>query len=194
MEGITAYFLKKEGQSFKSAGSIRKDMNGIALATIAGLSAAVCVLGTLRARRTAREAAERRRRLAEDTSTYCSEDYHADGDCGLCFDPIGGEEVAVCTCGKVYHRTCAEPTGGCPYCGAPFSEFGIREPRSITCPRCGSVTTAGICDCGAVMPDSRGRFPCPCGEELRITADRCPSCGRTFEKKVVAADKRFIPR
>ena len=85
-------------------------------------------------------------------------------------------------------------SGECPYCGRPFDSFGIRDPRSVTCPRCGAKVTSGICSCGTVMPDSRGRFPCICGEELRITADRCPNCGRTFEKVVCSAEKRFIPR
>ena len=169
-------------------------MHAAALAAFAALSAAVCILGMRAALKASRESAELRRTLAEKPSTYCEADYHADGECGLCFDPIGDEKVAVCGCGRTYHLSCAEPTGECPYCGRPFSTFGIRDPRSVTCPRCGARMTSGICSCGTVMPDSRGRFPCLCGEELRITADRCPNCGRTFEKVVCSAEKRFIPR
>ena len=131
--------------------------------------------------------------LAEKESTFCREDYHADSTCDMCFDNIGDEEVAVCTCGKTYHVTCAEPTGSCPYCGAPYSDFHLRQARHVTCPLCGTEMTSDICDCGLIMPDSRGHFTCRCGNDLRITDTRCSRCGREFSREVHTVGKEFIP-
>ena len=131
--------------------------------------------------------------LADRESTYCREDYHADGTCDMCFDLIGEEKVAVCTCGKTFHVSCAEPTGSCPYCGEDYANFHIRDARRVTCPLCGREMVGDVCECGLVMPDSRGHFRCPCGNDLKITDTRCSVCGREFTREVRTVGKEFIP-
>ena len=132
--------------------------------------------------------------LTKTESAYTVEDYGADIRCDICFDDIGDERVSQCKCGKVFHLSCAEPTGECPYCGTPFSDFEEpREPRHVTCPRCGERMTSNICSCGTVVPDADGTFECGCGERIGIGEHMCRKCGRMYEKRIVKVNKRFIP-
>ena len=127
-------------------------------------------------------------------SAFTTEDYHADMKCDICFDDIRDETVSQCRCGKTFHHSCAEPTGECPYCGSPFSSFEPpREPRRITCPRCGGHMSGNICGCGTVIPDRDGTFLCRCGERLSSDEDMCRRCGRTYASTVYRVRKEFIP-
>lgn len=136
------------------------------------------------------ELAERRR----NGYSFTTADYGADMKCDICFDDIGSEQVSECTCGKVYHTSCAEPTGECPYCGAPYASFrDPRPPRHVTCPRCGEVMGGNICSCGTVIPDSDGTFLCRCGDRASVDDAICRRCGRTFGSSVCAVRKEFIP-
>lgn len=60
-------------------------------------------------------------RTSNPATVIASED--AEMKCDICFDLIGNESVSKCPCGKIFHRSCAEPTGFCPYCNRKFSEF-----------------------------------------------------------------------
>lgn len=143
-----------------------------------------------------REDSERRRELLETDSAYHVEDYNADVRCDICFDSMDGEEVCDCSCGRTFHRTCAEPTGACPYCGKPFGSFPVksRESRSLTCFRCGRKVERNICDCGTIIPFSDGTFYCQCGEPLNEKDTWCPNCGMTFERRRAFVDKSLIPK
>ena len=133
-------------------------------------------------------------KMGSKRSAFSTEDYHADGACDICFDSIGDEPVSQCRCGKTFHLSCAEPTGECPYCGTPFSEFIPPRPaRHVTCPRCGNPVEGNICSCGTVIPDGDGTFLCGCGERLSVSESICHRCGRMYESRVVNVDKRFIP-
>ncbi len=134
------------------------------------------------------------RELYSKRSAYTVADYAADVRCDICFDDIGDEEVSQCRCGKVFHRTCAEPTGECPYCGTPYSGFLPPRPaRHITCPRCGNVMNGNICSCGTVLPDPDGTFLCRCGERVSVDEEMCHRCGMMFGSRVCTVKKQFIP-
>lgn len=60
-------------------------------------------------------------RASNPATVIASED--AELKCDICFDLIGDETLSKCPCGKIFHRSCAEPTGFCPYCNRVFSEF-----------------------------------------------------------------------
>ena len=134
--------------------------------------------------------------LLDRFSAYHVEDYHADTRCDICFDSMDGEEVSECSCGKCFHRSCAEPTNHCPYCGNPFERFPIkgRESRSMMCFRCGKRVEHNICECGTVIPFKDGMFQCLCGEMLSEESTWCPNCGRTFERRTALADKTLFPK
>lgn len=134
------------------------------------------------------------RKLDDMRSAYTTADYRADMRCDICFDDIGDEKVSECRCGKVYHLSCAEPTGSCPYCGTPFEEFlPPREPRHITCPRCGNFMSGNICACGTVIPDSDGTFECACGERILASENICRRCGRMYGRQIANVKKHYIP-
>lgn len=137
-----------------------------------------------------------KRALLDTNSAYHVEDYHADTRCDICFDSMDSEEICDCVCGKTFHRSCAEPTGSCPYCGNPFDRFPIksRESRSLTCFRCGEKMDGNVCGCGTVIPYKDGTFSCPCGECLSETAIWCPNCGRTYERRRCLIDKGLCPK
>ena len=141
-----------------------------------------------------RRTKEEERKLNSKKSAYTTADYRADVRCDICFDDIGEEDVSQCRCGKVFHLSCAEPTGECPYCGAPFKDFLPPRPaRHITCPRCGNVMNGNICSCGTVLPDADGTFLCRCGERLSVNDEVCHRCGMMFESGIATVKKQFIP-
>ncbi len=161
----------------------------IATALIVTVIAAAAAMYGLYRRTRAEE-----RDLYSRKSAYTVADYSADVRCDICFDDIGDEEVSQCRCGKVFHRTCAEPTGECPYCGAPYGDFDPPRPaRHITCPRCGNVMNGNICSCGTVLPDPDGTFLCRCGERLSVDDEMCHRCGMMYGSRICTVKKQFIP-
>lgn len=162
-------------------------------AALTAASGVLLAVSLVRYRSLKKSSDDQHRLLAERVSTYCREDYHADSTCDICFDSIGEEKVAVCTCGKTYHVSCAEPTGSCPYCGEDYANFHIRDARRVTCPLCGREMVNDVCECGLVMPDSRGHFKCRCGNDLKITDTRCSVCGCEFTREIHTVGKEFIP-
>lgn len=126
--------------------------------------------------------------------SFTTADYDADVKCDICFDDIGSETVSECRCGKTYHLSCAEPTGECPYCGAPFSDFKEPRPsRHIACPRCGEIMNGNICSCGTIIPDPDETFLCRCGDRVSVNDAMCRRCGRTFGSAIHNVRKEFIP-
>ena len=155
---------------------------------VTAAASALAILGMYR--RTMKE----ERELNSKKSAYTTADYHADVRCDICFDDIGEEEVSQCRCGKVFHLSCAEPTGECPYCGTPFRDFLPPRPaRHITCPRCGNMMNGNICSCGTVLPDADGTFICGCGERLSVNDEVCHRCGMMFASRISTVKKPFIP-
>lgn len=156
----------------------------------------IATIHTMNTYRSNKASRERRHRLLDTRSAYHVEDYNADTRCDICFDSVEGETVCDCVCGKTFHRSCAEPTGSCPYCGNPFEKFPVaqRTARVLTCFRCGRTVERNICECGTVIPFKDGSFYCHCGEELNEESDWCPNCGRTFERHVAMADKALFPK
>lgn len=156
---------------------------------------AVSVCGIVILRRTVRHEREDRERLLGRPSSYHVEDYKADKRCDICFDSMAGEKVCDCACGKTFHRSCAEPTGSCPYCGLEFERFPVkeREAKVLRCFRCGSAVGQNVCECGTVIPYRDGSFSCPCGEVLNQEDGWCPNCGRRYERRTAVVDKTLLP-
>lgn len=101
------------------------------------------------------------------------------GTCGICFGELS-ENVKECGCGKLFHDTCAEPTGSCPYCNSPYADFKDADDERMRCPNCGRYTTGRECRCGALLLRD-GRFVCSCGSAMARGERRCPECGREYE-------------
>lgn len=139
--------------------------------------------------------ARRKEEMLGRTSAYHVEDFHADVRCEICLDSMYDEPVSECVCGKVFHRSCAEPTGSCPYCGTAFERFAVQErrPRKLGCIRCGKDIGQNICECGTVIPFRDGTFYCTCGEVINEESEWCPNCGRTFERREIVVENRFLP-
>ena len=156
----------------------------------------ISAIGTYRTLRQRRSEQAEKRRLLNEISAYHVEDYHADTRCAICFDNMDGEEVCDCSCGKSFHRSCAEPTANCPYCGNEFESFPIksRESRRLTCFRCGKNMDGNVCECGTVIPFKDGTFHCRCGETLKEDSSWCPNCGATYERRRTLADKTLFPK
>lgn len=114
-------------------------------------------------------------------TTYFLDEGEDEKKCDICYGKIENEELAVCKCGRLFHRACAEPTGSCPYCGTPFSEMGVREPQKARCPVCGRFVTGSICECGAVLPRKDNTFLCSCGNRVDVNKPVCRKCGAVYE-------------
>lgn len=169
-------------------------MEQIARIVIAAAFAATLVLSAIAMAGLYRRTMRDERDLYSRKSAYTTADYRADIRCDICFDDIGEEEVAQCKCGKVFHVTCAEPTGECPYCGTRYSDFQPPRPaRHITCPRCGNLMNGNICSCGTVLPDPDGTFLCRCGERLSVDEEVCHRCGMMYSSRIATVKKQFIP-
>jgi hypothetical protein len=101
--------------------------------------------------------------------------------CGICFGNIlKSDVIAKCGCGNVFHDTCAEPTGSCPYCNCAYSGLVKETPVCVTCPSCGSDVVGNVCGCGAVV-NRDGTFTCGCGASLDINDPVCKKCGKEYE-------------
>ena len=128
--------------------------------------------------------------------------------CQICMGKIKeGTEFCTCGTGKVFHTSCLERLGSCPYCkrtyaikglesttsrqviepiaGAPKSEPSPSVEEEGRCPVCeGAVAKdAGYCSsCGAIFITKSGTFNCPaCGTQLDENERICPSCGEPFQ-------------
>ena len=156
----------------------------------------ISIIGIVNICRKDKRVMVRKKALLDQASAYHIEDYRADRRCDICFDSMDGEVVSECSCGKSFHRSCAEPTGVCPYCKTPFANFPVsgREARTLTCFRCGKRVEQNICECGTVIPFRDGTFQCLCGEILTEESVWCPNCGRTFERRTALADKDLFPK
>ena len=102
------------------------------------------------------------------------------GKCGICFGDLGGR-TAVCACGKMFHDSCAQPTGSCPYCKAEYGSFSVRKESAVRCMNCGRQVTGDRCRCGAIFPED-GRFEClRCGSVVDGGLV-CGKCGAKYVK------------
>jgi len=101
--------------------------------------------------------------------------------CDICYGMIEGYPMAVCTCGKLFHAACAEPTGSCPYCKAKYEKMTIRSPERTQCPRCGELLRGNTCTCGAVIPGPNKTFACKCGNLVDVDKPVCKKCGAVYE-------------
>ena len=116
----------------------------------------------------------------EKSTTFLDE--KEDGKkCEICYGEIDRDPIAVCTCGKIFHAACAEPTGSCPYCGAGYKDMTIREPERTRCPRCGAFLKGNVCECGAVIPYKDNTFTCKCGSLVDKSKPVCKKCGAVYE-------------
>jgi hypothetical protein len=105
----------------------------------------------------------------------------AQGDvCGICFGTISNDDVITkCTCSQTFHRSCAEPTGKCPYCERPYDELVTESPECVVCPSCGADVVGNVCSCNAVI--NREGFICSCGNKLDVNDPKCSKCGKEYE-------------
>ncbi|MCL1979085.1 MAG: hypothetical protein FWG60_02875 [Methanomassiliicoccaceae archaeon] len=101
--------------------------------------------------------------------------------CEICYGEIEEDRVAICSCGRIFHDACAEPTGSCPYCGAGYKEMNVREPDRTRCPVCGRFLKGNMCSCGAVIPKNDDTFICKCGGEVDMNKPICGKCGAEYE-------------
>lgn len=123
-------------------------------------------------------------------TTYFLDEGEDEKRCEICHGKIENEELAVCKCGKLFHRVCAEPTGTCPYCGTKFEEMTIREPERTRCPVCGRFVKGNICECGAVLPRKDNTFLCSCGNRVDVNKPVCKKCGAVYENVTMQTIKR----
>ena len=97
--------------------------------------------------------------------------------CDICFGDLEGR-TAVCTCGKTFHDSCALPTGSCPYCGAEYAAFVLREESGSRCLNCGRRVTGDRCRCGAIFPKD-GKFVCSVCNAV-VDGLVCKKCGTKY--------------
>ncbi|MCL2891065.1 MAG: hypothetical protein FWF40_04140 [Methanomassiliicoccaceae archaeon] len=101
--------------------------------------------------------------------------------CGICLGHVSkGDVISECICGQVFHDACARPTGACPYCDSPYSEFRTESPDCVKCPSCGSDVVGNVCECGALV-NRGGTFVCGCGNVLDASDPVCGRCGAKYE-------------
>lgn len=115
-------------------------------------------------------------------ATYFLDDSDSEKKCAICFGKIGTNALSTCDCGKMFHDSCASPTGMCPYCGGPYSKMTVGEPKRARCPVCGRFLNESICSCGAVFPRRDGTLICSCGGSVDCSRPLCGKCGALYEK------------
>lgn len=153
----------------------------IVLALVAVLICALVRTSVVRLRRSEEDhRKERCRRLSSHESTHFLDAESYDTVCDICFGEYENGDVAVCSCGKRFHRECAELTEECPYCGSPLGTMKFREIERPACPACGRPLKGNICECGTVCPDKDMTFVCECGERIAASDCRCPKCGSEY--------------
>ncbi|MDR0523180.1 MAG: hypothetical protein LBG62_01990 [Candidatus Methanoplasma sp.] len=122
-----------------------------------------------------------------DPPTYFLDEGDCEKSCGICCGEIGGERLSECPCGRVFHASCAGPTGRCPYCGAPFEAMESRDPSAPPCPVCGGDVEGSVCPCGAAYPRRDGFILCACGGRVDPSRPVCRMCGAAYERIAVRA-------
>jgi len=123
-------------------------------------------------------------------TTYFLDEGEDEKKCEICYGELGCEDIAVCKCGKMFHKACAEPTRTCPYCNTSFEEMTIREPQRARCPVCGRFVKGSICECGAVLPRKDNTFQCSCGNRVDVNKPVCKKCGAVYENITMQTFKR----
>jgi hypothetical protein len=143
--------------------------------------AIVSLTGTSKRIRSIGDSASARR--ANIKSTYFLDTTALDKKCEICFGELDDGDVRACDCGKVFHISCSDLTGECPYCKKKIGEMTVRRTVKAVCPGCGNVAEDSICRCGIVLPDRDGTFDCRCGSRISITDDECPYCGAVYSTR-----------
>lgn len=115
-------------------------------------------------------------------ATYFLDDCDTEKKCAICLGKIGTAPVSRCKCGKIFHDSCASPTGKCPYCGGRYSDMKIDEPERARCPVCGRFLTGSVCSCGSVFPKRDGTILCSCGNRVDCSRPLCGRCGALYKK------------
>lgn len=123
-------------------------------------------------------------------TTYFLDEGEDEKKCDICYGRIENEDVAVCRCGRLFHRACAEPTEICPYCNTGFKDMEVREPQRARCPVCGRFIKGSICECGAVLPRKDKTFLCSCGNRVDLGKPVCKKCGAVYENVTLHTMKR----
>jgi hypothetical protein len=158
----------------------------MALAIFAVLAAVITMvlMTAIYRRSTGGLAAAKVGRTAE-RGLYAIEEGEDEKKCGICYGEIGEEAVSVCSCGMVFHDSCAVHTNICPYCGTAYDPLGKRLPKRSECPICGGAIKKGACACGAVFPRPDGTFLCSCGNRADSVKPVCRRCGAVYERTSV---------
>ncbi len=123
-------------------------------------------------------------------TTYFLDEGEDNKKCEICYGEINNEDVAVCKCGKIFHKACAEPTNTCPYCSTTFDQMDVRQPERTRCPICGRYVKGNICECGAVLPRKDNTFLCSCGNRVDVNKPVCKKCGAVYEIVTMQTMKR----
>ena len=152
-------------------------MDALTFAVISVCAAAAAVAALLILRNMRKEAAGKfPQRARRPSKKRQGEDV-----CGICFGPISKEDMmAKCSCGQVFHDTCARPTGKCPYCASPYGDLKVDAPDYVRCPACGSDVVGNVCSCGALV-NRDGTFTCSCGTPVDVNDPKCRKCGREYD-------------
>lgn len=123
-------------------------------------------------------------RIVGVKSTYFLDTARNERQCEICFGNVDDESVLECSCGRIFHISCAKLTRECPYCKTPYSEMRDDTAAIAKCPSCGKLIIDNVCTCGTVLPNRDDSFKCVCGSRISTSETECPSCGAEYRSEV----------
>lgn len=115
--------------------------------------------------------------------------YPEDGEdaefCDICHGRLGDMKMAVCACGKKFHRECVRDQE-CPNCGNDIAHMFGPKPSVMLCPMCIRRAPGGYCKhCNVVFPRREGTFRCvKCGAKVLASHPECRKCGKIYRPRL----------
>ena len=123
-------------------------------------------------------------RIARTKSTYFLDSAKSKRQCEICFGNVDDESILECSCGRIFHVSCARLTKECPYCKSPYSDMRDETAAIAKCPSCGKLVIDNVCACGTVLPNKDNSFKCVCGSQMTTSETECSACGAEYRSEV----------